>query len=128
MYNALQTRLREAREDEGGFTLIELLIVIVILGVLAAVVVFSVRGINNRGEVASCKATQKTLDVAVEAQRANTGAYPATFGALVTAGYLRADTNFTTGSGAVVDVVYSGSYEREFTLGANGLITIDTAC
>jgi prepilin-type N-terminal cleavage/methylation domain-containing protein len=44
------------RKDEG-FTLIELLIVIVILGILAAVVVFAVNGITDRGEKSACKAT-----------------------------------------------------------------------
>ncbi|MGW5532330.1 type II secretion system protein, partial [Streptomyces xanthochromogenes] len=39
--------LRARRQD--GFTLIELLVVIVILGVLAAIVVFSVRGIGDKG-------------------------------------------------------------------------------
>ena len=43
-------QLREARKNESGFTLIELLIVIVILGVLAAIVVFSVQGITDRGK------------------------------------------------------------------------------
>ena len=40
-------RLRSRRAelgDQGGFTLIELLIVIVILGILAAIVVFAVLG------------------------------------------------------------------------------------
>ncbi len=37
-------RLQAARREDRGFTLIELLIVIIILGILAAVVVFSVRG------------------------------------------------------------------------------------
>ena len=43
-------RIRAARENESGFTLIELLIVIVILGVLSGIVVFSVSGITSRGK------------------------------------------------------------------------------
>ena len=43
-------QLRAARKNESGFTLIELLIVIVILGILAAIVVFSVQGITDRGK------------------------------------------------------------------------------
>ncbi|RXM20638.1 prepilin-type N-terminal cleavage/methylation domain-containing protein, partial [Citrobacter sp. AAK_AS5] len=39
--------LRERRgRGEGGFTLIELLLVIIILGILAGIVVFSVRGVT----------------------------------------------------------------------------------
>ena len=52
-------RIRAARENESGFTLIELLIVIVILGVLSGIVVFSVSGITNRGNKAACKATSE---------------------------------------------------------------------
>ena len=36
-------------KQDKGFTLVELLIVIVILGILATVTVFAVRGITDRG-------------------------------------------------------------------------------
>src|SRR3954462_6486583 len=66
MYNRLLAA-RDARRNEAGFTLIELLIVIVILGVLAAIVVFSVRGITDRGATAACKANVSSINTAVEA-------------------------------------------------------------
>ena len=69
-------RYLERARSEGGFTLIELLIVIVILGILAGVVVFSVGGITDRGNVAACKTDLSTVTVAVEAFRAKTGNYP----------------------------------------------------
>jgi type II secretion system protein G len=69
-------RARQARKNEGGFTLIELLIVIVILGVLAGIVVFSVRGIQDRGDTAACKANVATVETAVEAYYAKHGSYP----------------------------------------------------
>jgi prepilin-type N-terminal cleavage/methylation domain-containing protein len=69
-------RLRAARQNEGGFTLIELLIVIVILGVLAGVVVFSVRFVNDRGEKAACKTDVKTVQAAVEGYYAQNTNYP----------------------------------------------------
>jgi general secretion pathway protein G len=72
----VRQRLREARRKEGGFTLIELLIVIVILGVLAGIVVIAVGAFNERGEVAACKSDKKAVEVAIEAYRAKTGAYP----------------------------------------------------
>lgn len=68
-------RIRAARESESGFTLIELLIVIVILGVLAGIVVFSVSGINKRGDAAACKADVASVTVASEAYYAKTGGY-----------------------------------------------------
>ena len=83
--NKLQQRLADKRaNEEAGFTLIELLVVIVILGILAAVVVFSVRGIANRGNEASCKATKAALIVADEAFYAQNGSYAADVTALTT--------------------------------------------
>lgn len=66
MLERLRNRL-EARKDESGFTLIELLIVIVILGILAAIVVFSVSGITDRGKASACKADVATVTTAGEA-------------------------------------------------------------
>lgn len=63
------------KQDEG-FTLIELLIVIVILGILATVVVFAVGGITDQGQESACKAELKTVEVAVEAYRAQELTYP----------------------------------------------------
>jgi type II secretion system protein G len=75
-------QIRKARQSESGFTLIELLIVIVILGVLAAIVAFSVQGITDRGDLSACKAEVKTVGTAQEAYYAKKGNYPATLGAL----------------------------------------------
>ena len=51
---------------DRGFTLVEILVVIVILGILATVVAFSVRGVTNRGEVSACGADAKTLTTAAD--------------------------------------------------------------
>lgn len=67
---------REERGDEGGFTLIELLIVIVILGILAAIVVFAVQNLTGQSATAACQAEYKTLETAAEAYKAQIGNYP----------------------------------------------------
>jgi general secretion pathway protein G len=69
-------RYRAIRSNESGFTLVELLIVIVILGILTGIVVFAVGGFSDRGQSAACKTDKKTVEVALEAYRAKTGAYP----------------------------------------------------
>ncbi len=76
------------KRDEAGFTLIELLIVIVILGILAAIVVFAVGTTGSNAAVSACNADAKTVEVALESYKAQTGAYPAADGwsALFTAG------------------------------------------
>lgn len=56
---------RTDRADRG-FTMLEILIVIVILGILATVVVFSVRGITDRGEQSACAGDARTLTVAAD--------------------------------------------------------------
>jgi len=74
-------RLRQRREEEGhegGFTLIELLIVIVILAILAAIVVFAVQNLSGQSAKAACQSDYKTIETALEAYKAQTGAYPTT--------------------------------------------------
>jgi prepilin-type N-terminal cleavage/methylation domain-containing protein len=71
-------RIREqlARgRDEEGFTLIELLIVVIILGILAAVVIFAVSGITDRGQTSACKTDTRTLRTAEEANFAKNSTY-----------------------------------------------------
>jgi general secretion pathway protein G len=68
-------QFKKMREEEG-FTLIELLIVIVILGILAAIVVFSVQGITDKGDSAACSSDVTEVDTAVEAAYAQLGHYP----------------------------------------------------
>ena len=60
-------------KHDKGFTLVELLIVIVILGILATITVFAVRGITDKGTTSACAADKNTMAVAVESYFANNG-------------------------------------------------------
>src|SRR2546422_6376135 len=86
--NEMLQRMRKM-QSQDGLTLIELLIVIVILGILAAIVVFAVGGITDKGKAAACKADRGTIEVASEAYYAQNGSYAATMDALVAAKLLR---------------------------------------
>jgi prepilin-type N-terminal cleavage/methylation domain-containing protein len=55
------------QSDSRGFTLVEILIVIVIIGILAVVVVFAVRGMADRGQTTACTSDARTINRAVEA-------------------------------------------------------------
>jgi prepilin-type N-terminal cleavage/methylation domain-containing protein len=68
-------RIRESKKSQSGFTLIELLIVIVILGILAAVVVFAVSAFNKNGQQAACTSDFKSVEIAQEAYFAKNQAY-----------------------------------------------------
>lgn len=74
---------------QRGFTLIELLVAILILGVLAAVVVFAVGGVSSRGVNSVCRTDYRYLESAQEAYYSKTGSYAADADALVAAGLLR---------------------------------------
>jgi general secretion pathway protein G len=67
-YQTLQER-KQASGDEG-FTLIELLIVIVVLGILAAVVVFALGSVTGSAKQSACVADAKTMETAVSAYNA----------------------------------------------------------
>jgi len=78
------------RRDERGFTLVELLVVIVLLGIIATVTVFAVRGVSTRGSTNACLMDRRMIETAAEAylvgEATNT---PASEADLVAAGYLR---------------------------------------
>ena len=67
----------QAKRNEEGFTLIELLIVIIVLGILAAIVVFAVASTKHDSVAASCKTDVKSIELSAEAVNTHAGSYPA---------------------------------------------------
>ena len=100
MYN----RIKASKDKEGGFTLIELLIVVVILGILAAVVIFASGGFKDKGALESCKVNISTIKTAAEAFHSDsaTGAYPTAFTDLSAGANKYFDANGVGVSGTVL--------------------------
>ncbi len=96
------------KNQDEGFTLIELLIVIVILGILAGVVVFAVGGITNQGEQSACDAELATIQVAVEAYRAQEGGYPSS-NTDITSFVRQTPTLYAVGPGGTITVAAAGT-------------------
>ncbi len=92
---------KAARQNDEGFTLIELLIVIVVLGILAGVVVFSLGSVTGSSAVAACQADGSTVNTAIQAYYAQNGSYPANIAALVPT-YLQSAPNSTHYSFSIV--------------------------
>ncbi|MBV8951072.1 MAG: prepilin-type N-terminal cleavage/methylation domain-containing protein [Actinobacteria bacterium] len=91
----MMNRVWEDRKSEKGFTLTELLVVIAILGILAAVVVFAVGGINNRGQSSACSSDKQALQTAEEAYYAQNNHYTDVPG-LLAANFLRTSSQWYT--------------------------------
>lgn len=78
---------RRHRRGEGGFTLIELLVVIAVLTILAAIVLFNITGLKNKGQSAACSTDTKTVQTAVDSYINDNGG----LGSLTTGNMLTGD-------------------------------------
>lgn len=60
----------------GGFTIVELLIVIVVIGILAAITIVAFNGVQNRANDTAIRSDLKNIASIIEQQNALNSAYP----------------------------------------------------
>jgi len=92
------------RKREGGFTLIELLIVVVIIGILAAIAIPKFAATKDKAKLASVKTDLRNLMTAQEAYFSDYATYAADFASLQT----KTNASLSTGNSATVAGVASG--------------------
>jgi general secretion pathway protein G len=93
------------RENEFGLTLIELLIVIVALGVLAAIVVFSLGDASAQSTEAACNANAKRVEIAMGTYNVQTGGTPTVTAEALTSGPNPILDSFPTSSSYTITIV-----------------------
>src|ERR1700716_4724339 len=69
---------KRSQRSQGGFTLVELLVVIAILGILAAIVLFNISGVNASAACNAMKTDGATIQNAVDLYYYNKSLYPDT--------------------------------------------------
>lgn len=68
-------------KQHSGFTIVELLIVIVVIGILAAITIVAYNGIQNRAKAATLATDLSSAATQLKLDHANTSLYPATIAA-----------------------------------------------
>jgi type IV pilus assembly protein PilA len=107
--------------NRKGFTLIELLIVVVIIGILAAIAIPKFAATKDKAKLASVKTDLRNVETAEEAYFSDNNTY-GDFGQLQTA------SNFSVSAGNAATIVPNGSIGYTATIVNSSITTGNTQC
>lgn len=85
MWTHTNTQL-SGRENRRGFTIVELLIVIVVIGILAAITIVAYNGVQDRAKTTNAQTTSTGLIKKIELYSVDKGTYPTTLAQMTGAG------------------------------------------
>jgi len=113
--------IRKMMKNDKGFTLIELMVVVIILGILAAVAIPKFTGQSEEARANRVYADLKTIQNAVELYFFDNSVYPASVQDLLDGEYLKTEPTDPWGDGTQYQIdaageVYFNSSHGNFTL------------
>jgi len=101
--SALERRLAEGKKDEG-FSLIELLVVVIIIGILAAIAIPIYIGVQNNANDSAAKSDLANGKTAVVAYYTAVGTYPAAIDAATLKNYGYSGTSVTSATSGTASI------------------------
>ncbi len=128
----VRQKINNLRQREG-FTIVELLIVIVVIGILAAITIIAYNGITTKANGTNSRSNAETVQKIAEAYNADNGAYPTVAQILAYNGSTKLPTSLANGGASATanaGALTSGAGLIDGTNGTNcvGATTINASC
>jgi prepilin-type N-terminal cleavage/methylation domain-containing protein len=120
-FNNIKTKMK----SERGFTIVELLIVIVVIGILAAITIVAYNGVTARANATSAKLAANSALKKAEAYNAEITTYPVLpanlTGAATTTSYNLAGVTFNVSASAITTAPASANVLQFYSCAGTGL-------